>query len=528
MGGKPDAGLRGLNHYQRQLPSWRYWPRQKLLPLVRFETPYLAWAQEKVRTPTLDSYFAFTANLGTHTFFMVFLPILFWSGYNSLGRGMVNLLASGVFFSGFIKDLLCLPRPLSPPLQRITMSGSAALEYGFPSTHSTNAVSVAVYGLVLLNSEDTALSPTVNLILQAITYLYVFSIVIGRLYCGMHGFFDVIVGSSLGALLAFVQHAYGPIMEEYALAGRSKEVLAVVLIILVLVRIHPEPADDCPCFDDSVAFAGVLLGAQAAYWHLALTQAEFAVAPIPYRIENLGIIKTTLRLVIGVLMLFTWRASAKPFLLRILPPVFRGLEKLGLILPRRFFTKASEYTKVPAHLKDHEIIPSFSDIPSILKNIRHPRRRAISVGPQSEADAYETLAYREKRRRESLSNGKMTASVPEETENDHDASRLGATPRLSRKQSKLHEYENMMGTGSPRIATGVDTNSRLSPETEPFPDLEPEPVEPDEDEVFAQIKKPRVRYDVEVITKLVVYSGIAWIAMDWAPLLFEHIGLGPN
>ena len=221
------------------------------------------------------------------------------------------------------------------------MSGSAALEYGFPSTHSTNAVSVAVYGLVLLNSEDTAMSPTVNLILQAITYLYVFSIVIGRLYCGMHGFFDVIVGSSLGALLAFVQYTYGPIMEEYALAGRNKEVLAVVLIILVLVRIHPEPADDCPCFDDSVAFAGVLLGAQAAYWHLALTQAEFAVAPIPYRIENLGIIKTTLRLVIGVLLLFTWRASAKPFLLRILPPVFRGLEKLGLILPRRFFTKAS-------------------------------------------------------------------------------------------------------------------------------------------------------------------------------------------
>jgi hypothetical protein len=34
--------------------------------------------------------------------------------------------------------------------------------------------------------------------------------------------------------------------------------------------------------------------------------------------------------------------------------------------------------------------------------MRHPRRRAISVGPQSEADAYETLAYREKRRRESI------------------------------------------------------------------------------------------------------------------------------
>ena len=70
-----------------RLPLWRYWPRQKLLPLIRYETPYLAWAQERVRTPTLDSYFAFTANLGTHTFFMVFLPFLFWCGHTSLGRG---------------------------------------------------------------------------------------------------------------------------------------------------------------------------------------------------------------------------------------------------------------------------------------------------------------------------------------------------------------------------------------------------------------------------------------------------------
>lgn len=61
--------------------------RERLLPLVRMETPYLAWLQDNMRTPALDSYFAITANLGTHTFFMVVLPILFWCGYTSLGRG---------------------------------------------------------------------------------------------------------------------------------------------------------------------------------------------------------------------------------------------------------------------------------------------------------------------------------------------------------------------------------------------------------------------------------------------------------
>lgn len=105
--GRTDAGLRSLNHCmlrssvfesscysdswretdQNSLPKWRYYPRQKILPVVRFETPYLAWFQDKVRSPMLDSYFAFTANLGTHTFFTVFLPVLFWCGYPSLGRG---------------------------------------------------------------------------------------------------------------------------------------------------------------------------------------------------------------------------------------------------------------------------------------------------------------------------------------------------------------------------------------------------------------------------------------------------------
>ncbi len=111
----PDAGMKNLNHCQtpfdflyasssytilpnarliilfnvdkRKLHPWRYNLRQKLLPLIRWETPYLAWMQDKMRSPALDSYFAITANLGTHTFFMTALPILFWCGHTSLGRG---------------------------------------------------------------------------------------------------------------------------------------------------------------------------------------------------------------------------------------------------------------------------------------------------------------------------------------------------------------------------------------------------------------------------------------------------------
>lgn len=257
---------------------------------------------------------------------------------------VVHLLASGVFFSGFFKDLLCLPRPLSPPLQRITMSGSAALEYGFPSTHSTNAVSVVVYASHHLNSPTSTLSPSTSALIQCALFLYVTSIVIGRLYCGMHGFFDVVVGCILGALIGFVQCLYGAAFDEYLLSGTIKEVLVVTLIIIALIRVHPEPADACPCFDDSVAFAGVTIGIEAGTWHYAQTKyalSEPIPGTVPFELESIGWVKTVLRILLGVVMIIVWREVMKPTLLRLLPPLFRIIERLGLSLPRRFFTRAS-------------------------------------------------------------------------------------------------------------------------------------------------------------------------------------------
>lgn len=257
---------------------------------------------------------------------------------------MVHILASGVFFSGFIKDLLCLPRPLSPPLQRITMSGSAQLEYGFPSTHSTNAVSVAVYALFMLNKPDSGVAPFTNTLLQVVAYGYAASIIIGRLYCGMHGFLDVVIGSILGALLSFVQCAYGDAFDEFVFTGTIWRMLGIVVVILILVRIHPEPADDCPCFDDSVAFAAVMIGVQFGNWHFAQTglawDSDFP-ATVPFDLERIGWLKAILRIVVGVVVIFVWREVMKPTLLRLLPPIFRLLEGKGLSLPRKFFMQAS-------------------------------------------------------------------------------------------------------------------------------------------------------------------------------------------
>jgi len=48
----------------------------------------------------------------------------------------------------------------------------------------------------------------------------------------------------------------------------------------------------------------------------------------------------------------------------------------------------------------------------------------------------------------------------------------------------------------------------------------------EEAEMFSKIERPRVRYDVEVVTKLVVYAGIGWWAVKGCPILFEILGMG--
>jgi hypothetical protein len=471
---------------------------------------------------------------------------------------MVHLLASGVIFSGIVKDLLCLPRPLSPPLQRITMSGYAALEYGFPSTHSTNAISVVVYALsMLLNSPE--MNATANMALQLLCYSYGVSIVFGRLYCGMHGFFDVIVGSVLGAVLAFAQILWGDYFDDWMRESTYAAPLIVTLMLLAMVRTHPEPADDCPCFDDSVAFAGVFIGVEVAGWHYASTPFAWSVpvpGTTPYSLAELGMFKTLLRIVLGVLIVFAWRGIMKPLLFRILPPIFRVVEQFGVDLPRKFFLKASEYSYVPKLRRDDNVIPSASEIPRMITSVRERRGRAVSVGPQSAADAYETIAFRNEQRRRSISlerDALKAVSTGKQTKDDTFYARnrgharsntapgtpgasflpppIEASPDGKDDCAVFSSPTPQDGEGQdyfPNITT-IDPTKETTPEPEPFPSLDQafgHDPEKERLEIFSHLERVRVRYDVEVITKLIVYSGIAWLAVEGNPVLFEVVGLG--
>lgn len=436
------------------------------------------------------------------------------------------MLAAGIYWSGFLKDMLCLPRPLSPPLARISMSGSAALEYGFPSSHSTNAVSVTIYAIYMLRQSDEY-TPAVNIALQALFYIYAISIILGRLYCGMHGFLDVLVGSILGALITVFQLILSDWIDSWIFSGSYKDLVIATLVVFVLVRIHPEPADDCPCFDDSVAFSGVVVGINIGAWHYA--QSGFAIndaypSSVPFELAKIGLPKAVVRTLLGVVVIFIWRATAKPALFKILPPIFRLLERGSMNLPRAFFLNASSYTSIPNMRDDDNVIPPASQLPQMLKNLAHPRKRSVSVGPQSASDAYETLAYRNRRRRESINSADGT--VLEDLEWSSTSPAQPVTP-------VVEPVNGLQG----RINTPPDSDTEFADDI-----LLKTEEENEKREIFMKLTKPRVRYDVEVVTKLIVYSGkshpsfhfamyslsagIGWFAVGLDPIIFELVGLG--
>lgn len=379
-------------------------------------------------------------------------------------------------------------------------------------------------------------APSTRIALEGLSYFYAISIIFGRLYCGMHGFIDVIFGSVLGAIITLIEWYGAPAMESYLYNGGGEAIIIVLLTIIVLIRIHPEPADDCPCFDDSVCFAGVLMGLEGATWHLE--RASFGPVLHPFDMAGLGWVRATTRILAGILAILVWKEAAKPLMLRSLPHLFRLIETYGLDLPRRFFVPASEYSVIPPRLRVDNVMPSVSDLPQLITSMRHPGRgRSVSVGPQSAADAYETLAYRERRRRESIEDISNNAAGLKSKGSVQDLGSGGGaglggkerTPSQNRNggatsgslhqhqhlgwDDKVREFEKQMGEGTVLVGSPVENgngNGNASPGGTEEPDLYVSQQNEDdlgEREVFSKLVKPRVRYDVEVITKLVVYAG---------------------
>lgn len=295
------------------------------------------------------------------------------------------------------------------------------MEYGFPSTHSTNSISIALFFFTIIhrlhNTPSTTLSPPImssDPLLQNATHIaedvlpemqislttyiicvstltfYVFSIVFGRIYTGMHSFVDCACGAALGAglwgLYVLVGETVDSWLRNSGWIGKSRVLdrkrrsntfivpIIVVPFCLLLVHRHPEPVDDCPCFEDAIAFMSVVMGEFLTRWYMYRNNYDetFFVRSMPGKARGswaemqLWWSIAAAKMVVGILAIFAWRIFAKALMHRVLPPTFRLLARLTTLPHRRYYTPATDYTGVPSEKGLHPI-PSVLDLPGMLE-----------------------------------------------------------------------------------------------------------------------------------------------------------------
>jgi hypothetical protein len=197
-------------------------------------------------------------------------------------------------------------------------------------------------------------------------------------------------------------------------------------------------------------------------------------------------------------MIFVWRALTKQLLHRTLPPLFRIMERLSLDQPRAFFRRASTYQKVPYNLDENEHpLPTIRRIPSMVKRIaRAGRTRSVSIGPQSVGDVYEMIDYQHELRKRERSNSRSRG--------DNNNPDFLSVNDMSDKQ------------GLALNADGQHDNSNNDDEDDDGVD---------EAELWKNIPPVRVRYDVEVVTRIICYCGIGWISTDLVYYIFNALEL---
>ena len=95
--------------------------------------------------------------------------------------------------------------------------GSHHLEYGLPSTHSTNCMSMALFlGAYIHDLHRAGSLSTISFASWvAFLVLYVLSVAGGRLYTGMHSFLDVSIGVALGTTGWVLQRLVMPEVEKW-------------------------------------------------------------------------------------------------------------------------------------------------------------------------------------------------------------------------------------------------------------------------------------------------------------------------
>ncbi|KAJ1836488.1 Long-chain base-1-phosphate phosphatase [Coemansia sp. RSA 2711] len=305
--------------YQAIYSPWRLYLRELVTKEVEREVPQLAAIQRRFRSPALDRLFVFSGMLGNHSFFLLALPFLHIFGLGVFARGLSFIVLWSIYFSGIVKDYISAPRPASPPVVQITRSPAHTLEYGFPSSHTTYAVATIGY-LSYYMLYAWSVSP----VWVGLLWTCGATIVVGRVYCGLHSFIDVAGGVVIGVVEALVFICYYERLD--ALFPTTAGPLYVSALLYFALKSFPPSLDPCPCCIDAFCATSVTVGLAFGYWIYDRLPFLWHNGRSDYVAWDASLTSTqnALRCIIALVLVIIWKIASKPMLLPLVKRMFPG------------------------------------------------------------------------------------------------------------------------------------------------------------------------------------------------------------
>lgn len=267
------------------------------------------WLQS-LRTPLLDSIFKPIDFLGSVTFFLIIIPLIYWSIDAAFGRRLIVVFLLSGWTNLTLKEWWQRPRPFQVSGRVEALAQEAT--FGLPSGDVQNAT--VVWGMLAAHFKRNWLT--------ALAVVYIAVVALARMILGVHFPQDVLVGALLA--LAFVGATFWlePRLSGW-LGGQSvwAQIGLVVVITAALAVLHPIllKAHNAEALEFVTVVIGTFLGAGVG----------FALETRTVRFEAGGDLwKRVARYILGIVVVFGLRVG--------LGAAFEGLEPAAVLRVVRY------------------------------------------------------------------------------------------------------------------------------------------------------------------------------------------------
>ena len=160
------------------------------------------------------------------------------------------------YVAGFFKNLLCLPRPPSPPVTPL----QKCQDWSLPSHHAVLNVNVPwfVWFYIIFNYSISALAMVV---VFSLILVWSVCVMFSRIYLGVHSPADILTGGILGCFVLAVWLQVHESVDHFLSNSPSLlSLLGIVCVVILLLSLHPDPCPRTIIFAETVCMTGVAMG----------------------------------------------------------------------------------------------------------------------------------------------------------------------------------------------------------------------------------------------------------------------------